>query len=69
MRRMLDPFSALCNEADSSFQIVLGTIPAKCPSMPLAVSALRDLDQVHDLFTNMGEKARAGKVLVRCTAL
>ena len=32
--------------------------------MPLAVSALRDLDQVYDLFTNMGEKARAAKVLV-----
>ena len=37
--------------------------------MPLAVSSLRDLDQVHELFTNMGEKARAGKVLVSFRSL
>ena len=33
--------------------------------MALAKSALRDLDQAYDLFSQVGEKARVDRVLVR----
>ncbi|KAL5492320.1 hypothetical protein ACEPAI_3767 [Sanghuangporus weigelae] len=46
-----------------SCAIVLGSIPTKCPGMALAKSALRDLDQAYDLFSQLGEKARVERVL------
>ncbi|KAI5122510.1 hypothetical protein M0805_001418 [Coniferiporia weirii] len=46
-----------------SCAIVLGSIPTKCPGMALARSALQSLDQAYELFQQIGEKARAAKVL------
>lgn len=55
------------------FQILLGSIPTKCPSLSLARSALQSLDQAYEMFTRITEYAPATKVLVSklplpCTA-
>lgn len=46
-----------------SCSIVLGSIAAKCPTMPLARSALLNLDSVCQLFEAVKENDRAAKVL------
>ncbi|THH09731.1 hypothetical protein EW145_g1797 [Phellinidium pouzarii] len=46
-----------------SCAIVLGSIPTKCPGLALARSALQGLDQAYELFSQIGETARAAKVL------
>ena len=51
------------------FQIVLGSIAAKCPGLPFARSALMNLDSALQLFEVVTENDRAAKVLVRTFVL
>ncbi|EKM50386.1 uncharacterized protein PHACADRAFT_263665 [Phanerochaete carnosa HHB-10118-sp] len=46
-----------------SCAIVLGSIAAKCPTMPFARSALMNLDSAYNLFEVVKENDRAAKVL------
>lgn len=60
-------FSLYDAVTNSDGQIVLGSIPTRCPSMGFARSAMNSLDQAYELFVQVAEteRTRANKVLVR----
>jgi hypothetical protein len=55
--------------SDVPIQIVLGSIPIKCPGMALARSALSHLDSALRLFEDVAHNSRAIKVLVGLEAV
>ena len=51
-------------EIDIGYQIILGSIVTRCPSMSLAPSALVQLDSACELFSVAARGFKANKVLV-----